>query len=447
MKIVIITPHCPPVHIGGTERMSIRLSGLMQQRGHELDVVCIESIDAENGHPFCVTETFDNVRVHRLFYNENSFPDKLRLSFRNPMVGEWLKDFFKEQQPDIVHVLSGYLVSGSVVDAATDLGIATIVTLLDFWFICPQITLLRTDGSLCDHPVPAARCEWCALSQKRRYLVPDRWLKGRLGDVFTGLNSHEALAKLLGNQQRIAAFEERRTYLKQVLEKATIVITHSKFLEQKIHDYGIFPKQVLYLPNGLELSAIPLAELKPVTSKPVRIGYLGQIAPHKGVRVLVEAFMKLKPDPDQGTLHIYGNLTQWPGYVQEMMRASKQFSNIHWEGSYQFQELPAVINGLDVIVVPSIWFENRPTTILEAFAYGKPVITSDLGGMAEMVKHGVDGLLFRADDADDLAGCLRSVVLEPGVLQKLRDGVSDVKSVGQEIDELEALYQQLLQRS
>jgi glycosyltransferase involved in cell wall biosynthesis len=105
-----------------------------------------------------------------------------------------------------------------------------------------------------------------------------------------------------------------------------------------------------------------------------------------------------------------------------------------------------VLSGMDVLVVPSRWYENGPGVIFEAFAAGIPVVATNLGGMSEFVRHERDGLLFGMEDPGDLARQLRRLVEEPGLLERLRAGIEPVKTVQENVDELEALYGGLLAR-
>jgi glycosyltransferase involved in cell wall biosynthesis len=101
---------------------------------------------------------------------------------------------------------------------------------------------------------------------------------------------------------------------------------------------------------------------------------------------------------------------------------------------------------MDVLVVPSRWYENGPGVIFEAFAAGVPVVATDLGGMSEFVRPEKDGLLFGLEDHDDLARQLRRLLEEPGLLESLRAGIRPVKTVQENVDELETLYGGLLAR-
>ena len=444
MKIVIATPHYPPHHIGGTEQLSQRMALRLAERGHSVQLVCIESITAPAGQALCEVEVDNGVTVYRLHYNQAAAGDTRSWDFRNPLVQSWFAGFLAEQRPEIVHVFSGYLLSGSLIEAALDAGVKTVVTLLDFWFACPRITLLRSDGQLCAEPVPPARCAWCRLAEKRRYRLSDQALGGRLGEVFTRLAAQPGAAALLGAEPAVQLAAERRAYLQSVLARADAVVTHSHFLEEKIRQYGFDSRRWVYLPNGLPQAArrpAPAAAAAGV----LRIGYLGQIAPHKGVEVLLDAYLEMDARPGQAELHIFGSLEQWPAYAQRLAQKAAGRPDIFLAGSFGAGEQARVLAGLDVVVVPSIWFENRPTVILEAFAHGKPVITSRLGGMTEMVRHGVDGLLFTPGDAHDLAGQLRSLLGPHSRLEELRAGIGPVQRFEDELAQLEELYARLLE--
>jgi glycosyltransferase involved in cell wall biosynthesis len=101
------------------------------------------------------------------------------------------------------------------------------------------------------------------------------------------------------------------------------------------------------------------------------------------------------------------------------------------------------MENLDVVVVPSIWLENSPLVIMEAQAAGLPVITTNLGGMAEMVRHEQTGLLFARNDVADLTRQLKRLINEPGLVRKLAGGIGPVRTTGQEYGELMPLFERL----
>ena len=103
-----------------------------------------------------------------------------------------------------------------------------------------------------------------------------------------------------------------------------------------------------------------------------------------------------------------------------------------------------MLSDIDILVVPSIWYENSPLVIQEAFAAGIPVMASNLGGMAEAIRDEVDGLLFERGDVEDLAGKLRRFAQEPELLNQLKMGIPSVKSIETEVEELEKIYYELI---
>jgi glycosyltransferase involved in cell wall biosynthesis len=102
---------------------------------------------------------------------------------------------------------------------------------------------------------------------------------------------------------------------------------------------------------------------------------------------------------------------------------------------------------LDVLVVPSRWYENAPGVIFEAFAAGMPVIATNLGGMSGFVRPGKNGLLFALDDAEDLAVQLSTLIEDRSLLGRLRAGIGPVKTVGEYASELIELYGTLAGRT
>jgi glycosyltransferase involved in cell wall biosynthesis len=181
-------------------------------------------------------------------------------------------------------------------------------------------------------------------------------------------------------------------------------------------------------------------------SAELQIAYLGQLSPHKGVHLLVEAFRKLSRSSlarRNVRLTIYGALGN-QAYVQRLRRLAEGEPRISFAGPYDNRRVAEVLSGVDACVVPSIWYENSPTVILEAQLSGTPVVAADLGGMAEMVRHDVDGLLFRPGDADDLAWQLQRILDEPDLLPRLRANAPPVLTVDEHMRQLMDVYKAVI---
>ena len=140
-----------------------------------------------------------------------------------------------------------------------------------------------------------------------------------------------------------------------------------------------------------------------------RFGFFGQITEYKGVEILLQAIHLIAPEfRAKMIVEIHGaNLeTQAPGFQEliETLRKPLIIDGVlRWVGSYEQAELAQRMDRVDWVVVPSIWWENSPMVIQEAFANGKPVICAGIGGMAEKVRDFVDGLHFEVRNPLDLA--------------------------------------------
>jgi glycosyltransferase involved in cell wall biosynthesis len=176
----------------------------------------------------------------------------------------------------------------------------------------------------------------------------------------------------------------------------------------------------------------------------LRIGFTGQIAPHKGVHLLVEAFRKLQSHGRPIELYIYGGLEARPDYVARLRKLAAGDERVRLHGRFENARAAEILGQLDVAVVPSIWYENSPLAIMEAHAAGTPVVTAALGGMAELVRDGVDGLHFASADAADLARRLQRLIDEPELLPMLRSGITMPRSIDDEMRQLVAIYDRLV---
>lgn len=446
MNIAYALPHFPPKHVGGTEIVVERLAHSMQARGHSVDVICVDQINNENGRLECDDQEVDGFQVHRLSLPVVPEENRMLWEYRNPLIGEWFSEYLESRQIDIVHLHSGYLISAIIAEKAMEKHIPTVISLHDFWFTCPIINLLKPNGFLCVKPSPCAGCFWCLLSEKRRYRIPDMRSRGKLGELFIRVAQNQMVSRLLRVKEPVRQLDERRRYLKDVVASVDAVTAPSKFLIQKYQDYQVTSNNMVLLQNGFDQR---LQENEIVPSKkhtPLRIGYLGQIAQHKGVHVLVDAFIGMQADPATVELFLYGSESTWPNYAAGLRRKAMGQANIFFKGAYQAAQISEVMDELDVIVVPSICFENRPTVILEAFSFHKPVVVSDLGGMAEMVEHGANGMKFLPGDARSLSMQLGRLLDEPGLLESLVAGIRPVKTVAEETHEVENLYDQVISR-
>ena len=428
MKILIAVQHFPPNHTGGSEWEAFYSAAHLIKRGHDVRVVCIDRIDAGPANGLAWTdEVYEGVPVRRLTFNIFQSPEPDRWEYDNPWIGAHLEQLFAEDPPDVFHLISGYLMSGRTILTAQELGIPTVVSLMDFWFLCRRVSMFRSDGGLSTLPIDPQTCVRCLSEDKRRHRLLRRLAPGLLDAYWRR------------QQDRRQVVEDRLAFLRAALSQADVILSRSKFLGAFYDQAGFGDGRIRFVRQGQDISHIPPGGLGKTPADTLRLGYLGQIAPLKGVHVLAEAVAGLPDLPLR--LQIYGNADANPAYTRRLHKLIGSAPNIEFAGVYRGQEgLNQVYRELDAVVVPSIWYENSPNVIVEAFARQTPVIASNLGGMAELVQHEKNGLLFATGDAADLRRQLARLAQTPELLPRLRAGIEPVKTIAAEIDELEDLY-------
>lgn len=432
MKILLAVHHFPPRYSAGAELYTFRLARWLLAHGHEAEVVCVETLDQERAAGVeAEHDSYQGVPVWRLHLGLRGAP--ANWTYANPMVAGWVAEHMRAERPDLLHLHSGYLIGAGVLEEAHRLGVPSVVTLHDYWFLCPRITLLRGNGQVCaEIPADPAGCAWCLRLDRRRHRLPEQLSGGLAGRAWIALAGGAEAA------QQAA----RRAYLRRALGLASLAIAPSHFLAGCFAEL-LDPEQLRVVRLGIETER--LQAVAPATGdETLRLAFIGQVAPHKGVDLLVRAVRQLPPAGRPVALALHGGAAD-PTYEDRLRALAGDDPRIHFAGPFAHGQLAGILTGADLVVVPSIWYENSPLTILEAQAARRPVITARLGGMAELVRDGVDGLHFAPGDAGDLARQIQRLRDEPGLLERLRAGVRPPPSIDDEMAELSAIYADLIQ--
>jgi glycosyltransferase involved in cell wall biosynthesis len=428
MRVVLPVHHFPPRYSAGAELYTFRLARWLLSHDHAPEVVCVEQLRRNGQNCVAATrEEYEGVPVWRLLVETSPAGGPAR-SFDNPELAAWFADYLAHRRPDLAHFQAGYLIGAGPLRAAVAAGIPTVLTLHDFWFLCPRITLLRGDGTRCDGP-PAdpGRCAWCMRLDGRTARLADRVSGGAAGHL---------AACALGAERRLMA--ERRATLHAALALPAAVIAPSRFLAAQFRLH-VAPERLHVLRYGLDAAHLATTP-PPPPDDTLRLGYIGQIAGHKGVHLLIKAIRRLPAAGRPVLLTIHGDLEQHGAYSHRLRAMAGNDPRICFAGRFAASRLPAVLGALHATVVPSLWYENSPLAIMEAHAAGRPVLTSALGGMSELVRDEIDGLQFRPGDVADLARQIERLRSEPGLLARLRRGVSAPASVDSELDALLQIY-------
>ena len=328
---------------------------------------------------------------------------------------EALTPFLKKLAPDIVHIHHTLRFGMDIIRLVRDtLPAAKIMySLHDYLPICHRDGMMvKTDGRLCEGASVAA-CNTC---------FPD-------------------ISEKL--------FAMREGMIKTYFTLVDHFIAPSHFLAQRYREWGINAQQISVIANGhlvKQEAGKPSQAVAKKTQPPTRFAYFGQISPYKGVMTLLQAAALLKNKGSKAAqLHIFGQvgqqsaefLAQWQAAVESLP------PNVTFHGAYTPQQLPALMQQVDWVMVPSHWWENAPLVIDEAFQHKKPVLCSGIGGMAEKVTHERNGMHLPVADAAAWAKMMDTLSGDTAMHNKLVQGITPPQGQEQMTRLHLALYEKL----
>ncbi len=383
----------------------------MISRGHDVHAFFTESYGDRQQFDLSRGE-YRDIRYFEAVHNYEY--ESFEQTYRTPGMEDLFTEVLDATQPDLVHCQHLQLHSIGYVDKIKRRGLPLVYTLHDYLLMCPRDgQLLRPGLQLC----PGPEAEACAVCVQ--HMPPP---------------AHGATY--------VEAIRTREREIKARLADVDLFISPSAFLRERfIANQWIAEDRIVHSDNGFCVDSYEGTDREP--SSRLRYGYIGTLAEYKGVHKLIEAFDGI--DADRAECLIWGDTSIFPDYGRHLEEMDKS-ANVRLMGRFDNTDVGRVLAQVDVLVIPSLWFENSPLTIHEAYLAGIPVVASDQGGMAELVEDGVNGLHFRMGDVVDLRSALQRFLDEPELLPRLRSGIPSVKSIAEDAAAVEAHYERLLAR-
>lgn len=443
MRILLISHFFPPNRTAGAEKRALGYALELQKLGHSAQVVCAGDWDAGKQHWNGFTdEVYQGIPVRRVNFNWAQASDPNRSLYDNPLVEAQLDRWLEEWQPDVVHIISLVTLAAGAVRAVKKHGLPVVFTLTDFWMICPKISLVRGDGTLCSGQTTSWDCLKCLLWKTRAYQGLNRVLgESKTRAALERASRTPKINRMRGLRGMALDMDDRRRVMAEIAPMFDCITAPSTFLGSVMDKSGLFGRQVRIIHSGHDLAWLnDMPEKRPL--KLVRLGYIGQLIPVKGVDLLIRAFQAADVE-GKAELLIYGDAASHPKFASSLEAIARDSESIRFMGSFPHSRLGQVLAGMDVLVVPSQWHENNPRVIQEAFAGKTPVIASNVGGIAEFIQHGVNGLLFQYDQEDQLCDQIRRVVNEPVLVGELQRGIGKIRTITEEVEELVEIYERL----
>lgn len=388
-RILVVAHNHPSLHPGGTEIFAHDLAQAYRDEGCE--VMFLGATNAIHREPHPGTAFQATGQNGDLLLWSGHF-DRFHLSqIDHYGTLQDLGTLLTEFRPDVIHVHHLVLIGAEFLALARRLlpQASIVMTLHDYYPICHHdgLMLRPSDRQRCTGATPAA-CHSCFPEiGADRFLLRERFLKTHLAAV-----------------DRFVA--------------------PSRFLRQRYIDWGIAPGKIEVIANARPAqAAVPHRHTHGART---RFGYFGNLNPWKGILPLLQAAKLLHAADETGIeLRIHGGAPfQSESFTTALDKAlGEAGANVTHCGPYRRDEMGELMAEVDWVVMPSIWYENAPLVIQEAFQHRRPVIASGIGGMAEMVRDGVDGLHIRPGDPAALAAALRRAAGDNGLWQRLVENI------------------------
>jgi glycosyltransferase involved in cell wall biosynthesis len=380
---------------------------ILKQRGHSVA-------------GFARQHYLDKPSEYKRFFPPDIVTDRVGLSWeafrtakeifysRNARIG--LKQLLSRFKPDIAHLHNIYgRLTTSVLSVLSSAQIPIVMTLHDYKLACPSYLFMRNNRS----------CEDCK---------EGRFYKAVLNRCHKGSYAASAIVAL-------------ESYLNQWLDRygknVSFFISPSQFLKNKLVECGWPARKILHVANFLKLS-----EYVPNYAPGDYFLFLGRLSEEKGIDTLIEAY---KQSHQNGL----GLIIAGDGPMRDdLEKRAQDYPSIRFTGYLSGQKLLDITRKSLAVILPSICYENAPLSILEAMAYGKPVVGARIGGIPEMVQEGKTGFLFDPGDANDLSDVLDHVAQLPKMAIEAmgltaRNEIEDAYSTEVHYQQLMAIYKNL----
>jgi glycosyltransferase involved in cell wall biosynthesis len=331
----------------------------------------------------------NNQSVNRIVFDNKDIPDRRSLLASTRLIGStiWssegaarVRSMVREFRPDIVHFHNTFpLISPAAYSACKAEGVAVVQTLHNYRLLCPNSYFFR-DGHACEDCVG--------------HTPP--W-PGVIHACYRGSRPQSAVVAAMLTTHRL-----RRTWQRDV----DLYIALTEFAQQRFISGGLPAEKITVKPNF-------------VSTDP-GVGehgggyalFVGRLSEEKGVRTLLQAWERLG---GRLALKIAGD----GPLADEVAWAAKRGIGVEWLGRQTKEQVTALMQNAQTLILPSLWYEAFALVIVEAYSVGLPVIASNLGSMSSLIQHGRTGLHFSPGDPEDLAAKVEWTETYPEVVAEM----------------------------
>ncbi|MFT8872859.1 MAG: glycosyltransferase [Sporolactobacillus sp.] len=335
--------------------------------------------------------------------------------YSDRQVQQQILTYVVKVNPDVVHVQTCYGISSSIIPLLEKQGYKTIVHMHDYLCVCPKQNLYLFDKENCYHP-------------------------GRM--------CKECLTSTASSQD----FERRYKHNIENYNKASKIIMNSTFIEKKFIKWGIIKDKSTVILNGLDTrlcdpSTVKNRFTKDYLNKKLVFVHFSSCAPMKGVIQLVKVFNIIANEIDKEKLanlelRIYGAKSR---IYKTLNSLATHKMSVKIYPPYKSEEISKIIEDADVTVLPHLWWDPLPFTVIESLFYGVPVIGSKDSGMNELIQDGINGYLIDPHNIDEFKNKIINIIHNPKIIDSMKKNVKELylRTMNETAAEINNVYKEL----
>ena len=401
MKILMVNKFLFPK--GGAETYMFELAKCLEKNGNELQFFGMDNSER------CVSNRL-GLYVDEIDYKNISALKKFAAPLKTiyskeaaKKIGMVLDDF----KPDIVHLNNiNFQLTPSIIYAAKKRNIPVVQTVHDVQIACPNHRMYIEEKEQV--------CEECVKSGYTK-CIKNKCVQGSAA------------------KSAIAAAESIYYHRRNTYNLVDRYICPSEFMARQIKAGGVEEKRITVLHNY----SPSIAEIPENFNDGKYIIYFGRVSIEKGLKLLLDVMSELK----DVKLYVAGT-----GPLEEELKA-RQLENVSFLGFKSGTELYSLIAGAIASVYPSQWYENCPMSVIESIKLGTPVITCDIGGTKELIENGKNGLIYKADNKEELKKAIETLYNSDSLAEEmsrycLEHGSTD--SLEKYAEKIEKIYKEII---
>jgi glycosyltransferase involved in cell wall biosynthesis len=439
MKILIVSNGYPPLEAGGTE---LYTKYLAEQLARDHSVFIFVRSGGYGKNQLRERTYYDGTVKIREIINYCPEIHDFEDFYINEHIDKSFGAFLKEVNPDLIHIQHLIYLSVNLIKIIQKAGIPFVVTLHDFWFICPMIHMVTDKGDSCSGPKNIDKCLNECLKD---YYCAIRLLK------ITKINTPHALPgmfikfikplifRVAKNKTMRTALVKRLDMMKGLLNSAEAITAPSNIVKNIYESYGVGRNRIIVTGLGVNSDFLATHHIKQISPK-LRFGFIGYLNNNKGAHCLIKAFQDI--GDDKAELRIYGSAGTGDIRYNEKIAALHK-NNIFVFPGFQHNLIGSVLSMIDIIVIPSLCPETFSLVLHEALYTKTPAICSRTGVFPEVIRDGVNGILFKPGDAEELNRKIKLLIDNPEILEKIKSNIQPVKDIVHHSQEIEQIYSRL----